>query len=75
MNARTQTDFGRLGIVVEHIERIIQQLQTRPKTHSMHAAVVEFLRLETSRVLEDTRGDFDPFRDNAVVNGILGQSS
>ncbi|WP_235008439.1 hypothetical protein, partial [Candidatus Halocynthiibacter alkanivorans] len=75
LNAPTQTDFDRLGVVVEHIERIIQQLDTRPKPQSVRTAVVEVLRLETSRVLETTGSAFDPSRYDAMVNGILGQSS
>jgi transcriptional regulator with XRE-family HTH domain len=75
LTAPTQTDFDRLGIVVEHIERIIQQQHTRPKPQSVRTAVVEVLRLETSRVLESTGSKFDPSRYDAMVNGILGQSS
>lgn len=75
LTAPTQTDFDRLGIVVEHIERIIQQLDTRPKPQSVRTAVVEVLRLETSRVLETTGSAFDPSRYDAMLNGILGQSS
>jgi transcriptional regulator with XRE-family HTH domain len=73
--APTQTDFDRLGIVVEHIERMIQQLGTRPKPQAVRTAVVEVLRLETSRVLETSGSDFDPSRYDAMVNGILGQTS
>ncbi len=55
MTAPTQTDFDRLGIVVEHIERIIQTQETRPPPQAVRTAVVEVLRLETSRVLETTQ--------------------
>jgi transcriptional regulator with XRE-family HTH domain len=74
MTAPTQTDFDRLGIVVEHIERMIQRIDTRPKPEAVRTAVVEVLRLETSRVLETTGSTFDPSRYDAMVGGILGQS-
>ena len=71
--APTQTDFDRLGIVVEHIERIIQQLQRRPDPKAVRTAVVEVLRLETSRVLDTSGSEFDPSRYDGMVFGILGQ--
>lgn len=71
--APTQTDFDRLGIVVEHIERIIQQLQRRPEPKAVRTAVVEVLRLETSRVLDTSGSEFDPSRYDGMVFGILGQ--
>ena len=73
--APTQTDFDRLGIVVEHIERMIQNIGARPKPEAVRTAVVEVLRLETSRVLETSGSAFDPSRYDAMVSGILGNSS
>lgn len=75
LTAPTQTAFDRLGIVVEHIERMIQSIGKRPKPEAVRTAVVEVLRLETSRVLDITGSAFDPSRYDAMVNGILGQSS
>ena len=75
LTAPTQTDFERLGIVVEHIERIIQQQNNRPDPIAVRTAVVEVLRLETTRVFETTDSDFDPSRYNGLVEGILGKSS
>lgn len=75
MTAPTQTDFDRLGIVVEHIERIIQTQETRPPPQAVRTAVVEVLRLETSRVLETTGSTFDPSRYNGLVKGIFGKPS
>lgn len=75
MTAPTQTDFDRLGIVVEHIERIIQYMNARPKPQAVRTAVVEVLRLETSRVLETRGSTFDPSRYNGLVEGIFGTSS
>jgi len=72
MMAPTQTDFDRLGIVVEHIERIIQEQKTRPQPEAVRTAVVEVLRLETARVLETKGSEFDPSRYNGLVEGILG---
>lgn len=72
VTAPTQTDFERLGIVVEHIEIIIQKLKVRPKPESVRTAVVEVLRLETARVLETKGSKFDPSRYNGLVEGILG---
>ena len=73
--APTQTDFDRLGIVVEHIERMIQHIGTRPKPEVVRTAVVEVLRLETTRVLETSGSAFDPSRYDAMVSGILDHSS
>jgi transcriptional regulator with XRE-family HTH domain len=73
--APTQTDFDRLGIVVEHIERMIQHIGTRPKPEAVRTAVVEVLRLETTRVLETSGSAFDPSRYDAMVSGILDHSS
>lgn len=74
LTAPTQTDFERLGIVVEHIERIIQQQETRPQPEAVRTAVVEVLRLETTRVLETKGSEFDPSRYNGLVQGILGKA-
>ena len=74
MTAPTQTDFDRLGIVVEHIERMIQHIGTRPKPEAVRTAVVEVLRLETARVLETAGSGFDPSRYDAMVSGILDHS-
>jgi transcriptional regulator with XRE-family HTH domain len=75
MMAPTQTDFDRLGIVVEHIERIIQEPKTRPQPEAVRTAVVEVLRLETARLLETKGSEFDPSRYNGLVEGILGKPS
>ena len=74
LKAPTQTDFDRLGEVVEHIEELIQSLETRPSPKDVRTAVVEVLRLETSRVLETTESVFDPSRYNGLVEGILKKS-
>ncbi|MFG5384140.1 helix-turn-helix domain-containing protein [Yoonia sp. R2-816] len=74
VTAPTHTDFERLGIVVEHIERIIQQLGSRPEPKAVRTAVVEVLRLETTRVFETTDSEFDPSRYNGLVEGILGKT-
>lgn len=74
ITAPTQADFEHLGIVVEHIERIIQQQETRPHPEKVRTAVVEVLRLETTRVLETRSSEFDPARYNGLVEGILGKS-
>lgn len=73
--APTQTDFDRLGEVVEHIELIVQDLDLRPNPKALRTAVVEVLRLETSRVLDTHGTKFDPSRYDAMVYGILGQAS
>ena len=75
LNAPTQTDFDRLGDVVEHIELIIQGLDVRPNPKALRTAVVEVLRLETTRVLETPGSTFDPSRYDAMVSSMLGQTS
>lgn len=72
--APTQADFEHLGVVVEHIERIIQQQEARPQPEAVRTAVVEVLRLETTRVLEANGGEFDPSRYNGLVQAILGSA-
>ena len=52
-----------------HRLRVIQQ------GWSIATAVVEVLRLESSRVLETKGSEFDPSRYNGLIQGILGQSS
>ena len=61
--------------MVEHIERIIQELGNRPEPKAVRTAVVEVLRLETTRVFETTDSEFDPSRYNGLVEGILGKPS
>ena len=75
LSAPTQTDFDRLGDVVEHIELIIQGLSVRPNPKALRTAVVEVLRLETTRVLETPGSTFDPSRYDAMVSSMLGQTS
>lgn len=75
LTATTQTDFDRLGIVVEHIERIVQRLEIRPEPRAVRAAVVKILRFDTSRILNTTGSAFDLSRYAAMVSGILGKSS
>lgn len=75
LTAPTQTDFDRLGIVVEHVERMIQRIGKRPSPEAVRTAVVEVLRLETSRVLETSGSPFDPSRYDVMVSGILGHQS
>jgi len=67
LKAPKQTDFDRLGDVVEHIELIVQDLDLRPNPKALRTAVVEVLRLETTRVLETPCSTFDPSRYDAVV--------
>ncbi|MFK8035570.1 MAG: helix-turn-helix domain-containing protein [Hyphomicrobiales bacterium] len=71
--APTQMDYDRLGVVVEHIERIIQDTNIRPKPEAVRTAVVEVLKVETNRVLESKRSEFDPSRYDGMINGILSQ--
>lgn len=75
LKAPTQTDFDRLGDVVEHIELIIQGLSVRPNPKALRTAVVEVLRLETTRVLETPGSTFDPSRYDAMVSSMLGKTS
>jgi len=70
--APTQIDYERLGIVVEHIERVIQSLDIRPKPESVRTAVVQVLKLETERVLEAKGSAFDPSRYDELIKGNLG---
>ncbi|EEE36967.1 Helix-turn-helix domain protein [Rhodobacteraceae bacterium KLH11] len=74
LKAPTQTDFDRLGDVVEHIEIIVQSLNLRPNPKVLRTAVVEVLRLESIRVLETPDSKFDPSRYDAMVSSMLGQT-
>lgn len=75
LKAPTQTDLGRLGDVVEHIELIIQGLLVRLNPKALRTAVVEVLQLETTRVLETRGSTFDPSRYDAMMSSMLGQTS
>ena len=75
LKAPTQTDFDRLGDVVVHIELIVQGLNLRPNPKALRTAVVEVLRLETTRVLETPGSTFDRSRYDAMVSSMLGQTS
>ena len=69
----TQTDYDRIGMVVEEIERIVQSLDIRPEPSRVRMAVVEVLRLETARLIENRGGDFDPARYSNLVEATLGK--
>ena len=71
LKAPTQTDFDRLGDVVEHIEQIVQTFDTRPNPKALRTAVVEVLRLETSRVLDAPGSTFDPSRYDGMVQELF----
>lgn len=67
----TQTEFDRLGSVVEHVEFMIQNLSTRPPPAQVRVAVVEVWRLETQRMIETGGEQFDPTRYDRLVEQIL----
>ncbi len=69
----TQTDYDRIGMVVEEIERIAQSLDFRPEPSRVRMAVVEVLRLETVRIIENRGGEFDPARYTNLVEATLGK--
>jgi transcriptional regulator with XRE-family HTH domain len=71
----TETDYERLGMVVEEMERVIQRRNIRPNPTKVRTAVVEVLRLETTRVIENPVSKFDPARYNTMVEAILGSGS
>ena len=70
----TQTDYDRIGMVVEEIERIVQSPDFKPKPSRVRMAVVEVLRLETARIIENRGGEFDPARYSNLVEATLGKS-
>lgn len=73
--APSQIDYERLGMVVEHVELIVQANGHRPKPEAVKTAVVEILRLETQRLLDVKGGEFDLSRYEQTIRGILGISN
>jgi transcriptional regulator with XRE-family HTH domain len=67
----TQTEFDRLGAVVEHVESMIQNLSARPLPARVRVAVVEVWRLETQRMIETGGDAFDPTRYDRIVEQIF----
>lgn len=74
LTSPTQTDFEHLGIVVEHIEKLIQSQTDRPNPDAVRTAIVEVLKLETARVLETKGSEFDPSRYDGFVTGIFSST-
>lgn len=71
MAAPSQMDLDRIGTVVEKVEETIQLNGARPRAELVRAAVVEILRLETSRVLETKDSEFDMHRYHGLLRGML----
>ena len=71
MTAPTQMDLDRIGTVVQFVDETIQLNGARPDSKLIRAAVVEILRLETSRVLETKDSEFNLRRYQELLRGMF----
>jgi hypothetical protein len=70
----SQTDFDRLGTVVENVECMIQNLVARPLPAQVRVAVVGFWRLETQHMIETDGEVFDLTRCDRLVEQIFAET-
>lgn len=71
LKALEQTDFDQIGLVVEHIQSIIQRSQLNPSPAKVQLAVTEVLKLETNRLRENGGTELKLDQYDSVIAGLL----
>lgn len=66
-------DIDRLKLVVEAVQRVVNDLQAQPSPEKMALAVSEIYRLEINHIVNDASAEFDPARHLSIVNAMFSK--
>ena len=64
-------DIDRLKLVVEAVQKVVNDLQAQPSPEKMALAVSELYRLEINHIVVDAKAEFDPTRHLGVVQAMF----
>ncbi|MEP1613940.1 MAG: helix-turn-helix transcriptional regulator [Roseobacter sp.] len=64
-------DMDRLKLVVEAVQRVVNQHNVQPSPSKMAMAVSELYRLEINHIVNDATAEFDPQRHVGIINAMF----
>ncbi len=64
-------DSGRLKLVVETVQKVVNDRAAHPSPEKMALAVSELYRLEITHTVNDAKAEFDPTRHIGIIEAIF----
>lgn len=64
-------DIDRLKLVVEAVQKVVNEQQVHPSPAKMAMAVAELYRLEITHIVNDATAKFDPSRHLGIIKAMF----
>lgn len=64
-------DIERLKLVVEAVQRVVNEQGAHPSPEKMALAVSELYRLEITHIVNDAKAEFDPTRHLGIIRAMF----